>query len=139
MCFDRVSNSAFLGNPLQLIGNDDWTYHQLRPKTYDFNDEEVATRCHLLYFLLKEDYSIDVAKIIFYDIYKFVKLEVNQNKQKAKGSLRFPMLITTLYAAHGVEVNPTVKIRPIIDQKFILHNCTNTKEQPPQVGDAPFH
>jgi len=25
--------------------------------------------CHLLYFLLKDDYFFDVAKIIFYDIY----------------------------------------------------------------------
>jgi len=44
-------------------------------------------RCHLLYCLLKEDYYVDVAKIIFYLIYNFLRLEVNQNNQKAKGSL----------------------------------------------------
>ena len=43
--------------------------------------------CHILSFLLKDYYFVDVAKIIFYEIYKFVKLEVNQNNQKAKGSL----------------------------------------------------
>ena len=25
------------------------------------------------------------------------------------------------------------------DQKFIMHNCSNIEEQPPQAGDAPFH
>jgi len=144
--FDRDSISAFLGKSLQLKGDDDCTYHQLRATTYGFNDEEVAKvvfldnhsyqvgpvrkpwiilrkdiktlshvwmvfilenivhighvsdlnilRCYLLYCLLKEYYSVDVAKIIFYEIYKFVKLEVNNNKQMAKGSLGFPTLIT---------------------------------------------
>ena len=72
-------------------------------------------------------------------MYKFVRLEVNQNNQKEKGSLGFPTLITALCVAHGVKVNPKIKIRPSIDQKFIVHNCTITEEQPLQTGDAPVH
>jgi len=53
--------------------------------------------------------------------------------------LGFLDLITALCAAHRVEVNPIVKIRLAIDKKFIQHNCTNTKVQPPQAGGAPFH
>jgi len=170
--FDRDSISAFLGDPLQLRGDNDCTYHQLRARTYGFNDDEVAreiclanhsykveaTRkpwrilrkhmktlsqiwmvfmltnivpichvsnfniptCHLLYCLLKEDYFVDVAKIICYEIYKFVRLEVNQKYQRSK-------------------VNPTTKIRLAIDLKFIVHNCTNTDEQAPQANDALVH
>jgi len=39
--FDRDSIIAFLGDSLQLRGDDDCTYHQLRVKTYGFNDDEV--------------------------------------------------------------------------------------------------
>jgi len=63
-----------------------------------------------LYFLLKEDYSIDVAKIISNEIHKFVTLEVNKNNQKAKGFLGFLALIIALYQTHRIKVNPTVKI-----------------------------
>jgi len=159
--FDRDSISAFLGDPLQLRGDDGCTYHYLRARTYGFNDDEVARdiclvnhsyqisptgtpwrilrkqmktlsqvwmvfmlanmvpiglvsdlnipRCHLLYFLLKENYSVDIAKIIYHGIYKFVRLEVSHNNQKAKGSLGFPTLITAFCASHGAEVNPSVK------------------------------
>ena len=44
-------------------------------------------RCHLLYCLLKDYYFVDVANIICHKIYKFVRLEIIQNNQKAKGSL----------------------------------------------------
>jgi len=67
-------------------------------------------RCHLLYCLLKEDYFVDVTKISCHEIYKFVRLEVNQNNQKAKGSLGFPTLIIALCTTHGVEIKPSTKI-----------------------------
>jgi len=62
--------------------------------------------CHLLYWLLKDDYSVDVAKIIFHEIYKFVWFKITQNNQKAKGYLGFPAFITDLCVAHVVGVNP---------------------------------
>lgn len=77
--------------------------------------------------------------IICYEIYKFVRLDISQNNQKAKGSLRFPTLIIALCAAHEVEVNPSVKSRPPINLKFIVNNFTATEEQAPQVGDVPIH
>jgi len=40
--FERDSIRAFLGDPLQLRGDDDRTYHQLRARTCGFNDYEVA-------------------------------------------------------------------------------------------------
>jgi len=111
-------------DPLQLRGDDDCTYHQMKARTYGFNDDEVDREiclakpnreimdnlkkkhmktlsqvwmvfmlanmvpighasdlnipwCHLLYYLLKEDYFVNVAKIICFEIYKFVRLEVN--------------------------------------------------------------
>ena len=59
-------------------------------------------RFHLLYCLLKEDYYVDVANIICYEIYQFVILEANQNNQKAKGSLGFSTLITALCKLTGL-------------------------------------
>jgi len=79
-------------------------------------------RCHLLYCILKDNYSIDVAKIICHEIYKFARFEIGPNNQKAKGTLGFPTLIIALYAEHGVEVNPYVTIRPPVDLKFIVNN-----------------
>jgi len=96
-------------------------------------------RCHLLYCLLKDNYSIDVAKIICHEIYKFVRLKIGHNNHKTKGSSGFPTLIIALCATHGVEVNPYVKITPPIDLKFIINNCTAAKEQAPQAGDVPIY
>jgi len=53
--------------------------------------------------------------------------------------LGFPTLIIALYVAHGVEVNPSTKIEPPIDLKFVVNNCTSTEEQAPQAGDVPIH
>jgi len=57
-------------------------------------------KCHLLYSLLKENYTVDVEKIICDEIYKFITLKVNN--QESKGSLGFPVLITTLCQAQGI-------------------------------------
>jgi len=85
-------------------------------------------RCYLLYSFLREDYLVNVARIISDEIYKFVNLEMNSNNERAKGSLGFPPLITTLCVAHGVEVDPTVKIRPTIDAWYIQYFYVNSEE-----------
>jgi len=43
-----------------------------------------------------------------------------------------------LCEAQGVKVNPTMKIRPPIDRRFIEQNCTNANEHPP-AGNSPQH
>jgi len=85
-------------------------------------------RCQLLYFIMRDDYKVDVAQIIYDHIYKTTRLEINKNNEKAKGSLGFPTLITTLCASQGVAVNPTIKTRPAIDKKFIDQNCISLEE-----------
>jgi len=85
-------------------------------------------KCHLLYCILKDDYSVDVVKIIFHEIYKFARFEIGPNNHKAKGTLGFIALFTTICAEYGVEVNPSVKIRPPIDLKFIIKNYTSAEE-----------
>jgi len=77
---------------------------------------------------MRDDYKVNVAQIISHHIYKTARLEINKNNEKAKGSLGFPTLITTLCESQGVAVNPTIKIRPAIDKKFIDHNCINLEE-----------
>jgi len=47
-------------------------------------------RCHLLYCILKDDYFVDVAKIICHEIYKFARFEIGPNNQKTKGTLGVP-------------------------------------------------
>ena len=42
VAFDKDSISAILGDPLQLRVEGVCTYHQLRAKTYGFNDDEMA-------------------------------------------------------------------------------------------------
>jgi len=84
--------------------------------------------CLILYCLLKDNHFADVAKIICHKIYKFARFEIGPNNQKKKGTLGFLALIIALYAVHGVEVNPSVKIRPPIDLKFIINNCTAAEE-----------
>ncbi|CAJ1940211.1 unnamed protein product, partial [Sphenostylis stenocarpa] len=67
-------------------------------------------RCNLLYCLIREDITVDVASIISEEIHRFVNYEINKNNQKHKGALGFPALITTLCQAQGVEVELTLKI-----------------------------
>jgi len=70
----------------------------------------------------------NLAQIIYDHIYKTTRLEINKNNEKAKVSLGFPTLITALCASQGVVVNPTIKIRPTIDKKFIDQSCINLEE-----------
>lgn len=81
--------------------------------------------CHLLFYILREDLTVDVATIISEEIHKFVQYEVNKNNEKSKGTLGFPALITTLSQAQGVEVELSAKIRPTINKRFIEKFCTN--------------
>ena len=85
-------------------------------------------RCQLLYSIMRDDYKVDVAQIIYDHIHKTARLEANKNNEKAKGSLGFPALITALCESQGVAVNPKIKIRPAIDKKFIDQNGINLEE-----------
>ena len=58
-------------------------------------------RCYLVYSILREDYSVNMARIISEEIHKFANLEINPRNERAKGSLGFPALITALCASHG--------------------------------------
>jgi len=89
-------------------------------------------RCHLLYCIIREDLTVDVATIISEEIHKFVRYKVNTSNDKAKGALGFPALITALCQDQGVEVELTKKIRPSITKRFIEHFCTHLEdlEQP---------
>ena len=95
-------------------------------------------RCYLVYSILREDYSVNMARIISEEIHKFANLEINPRNERAKGSLGFPALITALCASHGVEVNPTLKIRPTIDARYILQFCANSEENPQEAQQPPF-
>ncbi|KOM31456.1 hypothetical protein LR48_Vigan01g101100 [Vigna angularis] len=90
-------------------------------------------RCHLLFNIMREDLTVDVAIIIFEEIHKFVRYEVNKNNEKRKCALGFPTLITALCQAQGVEVDLSVKIRPTITKRFIEKFCTNPAEIMPQL------
>ncbi|KAK7393456.1 hypothetical protein VNO78_22012 [Psophocarpus tetragonolobus] len=69
-------------------------------------------------------------------MHKFVRMEVSRTNQKARRALRFSALIISLCFAKWVEVNPTVKIKPTIDKKYIEQNFTNPVENQ-QVRQSP--
>jgi len=140
------------GNPLRILRGDMKTLAQvwttfllaiIAPIGHvsDLN----IPRCHLLYCIMREDLTVDVATIISEEIHKFVRYEVNTRNDKAKGALGFPALITALCQDQGVEVELTEKIRPSITKRFIEHFCTHPEdlEQPgepqleQQVEDQP--
>ena len=69
-------------------------------------------------------------------VMKFINLldlKLAQTIRRQRVLWGFPALITALCAKHGMEVNPYVKIRPPIDVKFIVNNCTSAEEQSSQV------
>ena len=71
------------------------------------------------------------------EIHKFANLEINPRNERGKGFLGFPTLITALCASHAVEVNPTLKIRPTIDARYILQFCVNPEENPQEAQQPP--
>ena len=87
-------------------------------------------RCFLVYSIMREDYSVNVARVISDEIYKFANQEVSPTNERAKGSFGFPALITALCAEHGVEVDPSEKIKPPMDARYIRQFCVNPAENP---------
>ena len=83
------------------------------------SDINVA-RSNLLLSIIQDDYTINVARIIFDEIQRVVEWE-RIHGAKRLGTLRFPALITGLCAQKGILVEPNHKIRNPIDQKFNLH------------------
>jgi len=94
-------------------------------------------RCNMLYSIIQEDHTMNVSRVISDKIKRFVDLEVNQEKDKKHGVLGFLTLITTLCQSRGVFVEQRIKIRPLINKKFITHNCTNPKEDLDAVNQPP--
>ncbi|KOM55968.1 hypothetical protein LR48_Vigan10g186000 [Vigna angularis] len=150
--YDRASISEFLGHPLPLVEGQLCDYTRRRRSQEAFDEEEVVNlicisnrsyrlgsssdpRKILRTYMktLAQDLTLDVATIIFEEIHKFVRYEVNKNNEKSKGALGFPALITALCQAQGVEVDLSVKIRPTITKRFIEKFCTNPAEIVPQL------
>ena len=94
-------------------------------------------RCHLLYCIMREDLTVDVATIISEQIHKFVRYEVNTRNDKVKCALGFPALITALCQAQGVEVELTEKIRPSITKRFIEEPQLDQQAEDQPAEDQP--
>ena len=79
---------------------------------------------------------MNVARIILDELQRVVDGERIKGAERM-GTLGFPVLITALCQKNGVYVEPKMKIRCSIDQKFINHHCTNPEEHPEQRNKAP--
>jgi len=99
------------------------------------SDVNVA-RSNLLFSMIQDDYTINVARIISYEIQRIVEWERIRGAERL-GTLGFPALITGLCSKNRVIVEPKFKIRNPIDKKFIDHHCINPKENPNQRNRAP--
>jgi len=95
-------------------------------------------RCNLLFALIQDEISVNVAKIISDEIQKFVDMEVNQERGKRRGALGFPALITALCAAQGIIPDTNAKIRPPINKGYIEKYCVNREEHPDAVQRPPL-
>jgi len=122
------------GNPLRILRGDLKTLAQVWTAFLLANIVPIGhvsdlnvPRCHLLYCIVREDLTVDVATIIFEEIHKFVRYEVNTRNDKAKGALGFPALIIALCQDQRVKVELTKKIRPLITKRFIEHFCTHQR------------
>jgi len=69
-------------------------------------------------------YELHVATLISNKIHEFVTQEPTKGSHQSK-VFDFPALITTLGATNVVVFNPTVKIRPSIERKFIDKHWMN--------------
>jgi len=94
-------------------------------------------RCNLLFALIQDEISVNVAKIISDEIKKFVDMEVNQERGKRRGALGFPALITALCATQGIIPDVNAKIRPPINKHYIEKYCVNREEHPEVVQRPP--
>jgi len=86
-----------------------------------------VARSNLLFLMIQDDYTINVARIIFDEIQRIIDWEIIRRAERL-GTLGFLTLITGLCAQKGIIVEPKHKIRNPIDQKFIEHHCTNAEE-----------
>jgi len=99
------------------------------------SDINVA-RSNLLFSMIQDDYTINVARIISDEIQRTVDWERVRGAERL-GTLGFPTLITGLCAENGIIVELRAKIRTSIDKKFIDHHCTNLEERPKQRNQVP--
>ena len=123
------------GNPLKILRGDMKTLAQVWTTFLLANIVPIGhvsdlnvPKCHLLYCIMREDLTVDIATIISEEIHKFVRYEVNTRNDKAKGALGFSALITALCQDQRVEVELTEKIRPSITKRFIEHFCTHPED-----------
>ena len=95
-----------------------------------------VVRSNLLFSMIQDDYTINVARIISDEIQRTVDWERVRGAERL-GTLGFPALITGLCAENGIIVEPRAKIRTPIDKKFIDHHCTNPEERSEQRNQIP--
>jgi len=103
--------------------------------TSHVSDINVA-KSNLLFSMIQDDYTVNIARIISDEIQKTVDWERVRGAERL-GTLGFPSLITGLCVENGIIVDPKVKIRSSIDKKFIEHYCTHPDENPVQRNIPP--
>jgi len=95
-----------------------------------------VTKSNLLFSMMQDDFTINIAKVISDEIQKVID-EERVRRGERRGTLEFRALITALCESQGVFLDPKVKIRSPIDLKFIQLHCTNAEEYPSQRNRAP--
>jgi len=95
-----------------------------------------VARSNLLFSMLQDNYTINVARIISDEIQRIVDWERIRGAERL-GTLGFPALVTGLCAKNGIIVETKLKIKNPIDKKFIDHHCINPEENPDQRNRAP--
>jgi len=95
-----------------------------------------VTKSNLLFSMMQNDCTINIAKVISDQIQKVID-EERVGQGEWRGTLGFPALITALCESQGVFMDSKVKIRSPIDLKFIQLHCTNAEEYPEQRNRAP--
>ena len=93
---------------------------------------------NLLFTLTQDEMTVNVTRVIFDEIQKFLDMEINQLKGRRRGALGFPALITALCKAQGVVVDVKAKIRPPINKSYIEKNYTNPDEHPEAIKQPPL-
>jgi len=91
---------------------------------------------NLLFSMIQDDYTINVARIILDEIQRTMDWERIRGAERL-GTLGFPALITWWCAENGIIVEPKLKIRTLTDKKFIDHHYTNPKKNPEQRNQVP--
>lgn len=103
----------------------------------DHNSDLNMPKSYLVYSIIQR-IQVDIAWVISNALRQFIIAEPSRNRDNPKKALGFPALITALCAAHGVpNINPSQKIRPSIDQRFVQKFCC--EEGGPAEGGAQEH